>query len=182
MIPMAKNDLIGSRRRADRVPGRPPIPPADPRLEAAKDWSTTARSAARDAFSAASSSGANREEAIEAGYRAGLRRQREELELPPVDLVAHATKLFGARVVEVLPPANNPTALEERCFERLFPDQGFPEPASPPATQKRSGDSEDKKTSREENHRQALADELGKRAPTRQGSLFPSAFHDARTA
>ena len=179
---MTKTDLTGSRRRADRVPGRPPTPPADARIEAAKEWSSTARSAARDAFAAASSSGAGREEAIEAGYRAGRRRHREELDPPASELVALAENLFGARVVAVLPPAKDPTALEERCFERLFPDQGFPETATPPDSCTRSGDSEDKKAEREETHRKALTDELGKRAAARQGSLFPPAFPDARTA
>lgn len=161
------------------MPGRPPIPPADHRVEAAKEWSSSARSAARDAFEAARSSGANREEALEAGYRAGLGRHRQELEHPPSELVGHAAKLFGAKVVDVLPPADDPTALEERCFERLFTDQGFPETTTKPD---RRGDIEDKETDRTEAQRKALTDELGKRAAPRQGSLFPASFPDARTA
>lgn len=174
-----KTDLIGSRRKPDRIPGRPPIPPADPRIEEAKSWGEPARGAARRAFEAASSSGATREEAIEAGYRAGLGRHREETEPPPAELVARATDLFGARVVDVLATDRDRSTLEERCFERLFPDQP-PEPATPPAPPMRSGDREE---DRPEIQRKALVGELSK-APThdRQGSLFPASGLDARSA
>lgn len=60
-----------------------PLPPADPRVEEAKSWCQPARCAARMAFDAAKSSGATREEAMQAGYRAGLDRHREETETTP---------------------------------------------------------------------------------------------------
>jgi hypothetical protein len=114
------------RRKADLPSGRPPAPTPDPRIETAKTWSPTARAAARKAFEKATSSGASREEAIEAGYRAGLRREGKKP--PPLPaLVAHATSLFGGRVVAVISPRRKIDADDERCFERLFPDQGFPE-------------------------------------------------------
>jgi len=179
---MAKTDLTESRRKADRVPGRPPTPSPDPRVEAAKGWSAPARRAARDAFASASSSGATREEAIEAGYRAGLRRAEEELEAsaPPAgELVEAATTLFGARVVGVLPADRDRSALEERCFERLFPD--LPPPATLPDPPTRSGDRDDEEAKREEASRKALAGKLGKAAPG-QGILFPPPALDARSA
>jgi hypothetical protein len=175
-----KTDLIGSRGKADRLPGRPPTPSRDPRLEASKEWSTSARHAAREAFAAASSSGATREEAIEAGYRAGLRRVEAELEAsasPAGELAEAATALFGARVVDVLPAGRDRSALEERCFERLFPDP--PPPASVPAPSPRSGERDEEKAKREEASRKALAGKLGKAAPG-QGNLFASL--DARSA
>ena len=144
-----KNGPLGSPRKPDLGSGRPPTPSPkaapDPRIEAAKSWSPAARAAARAAFEETTAGGGSREEAIEAGYRAGLRRVLEEKKLPPtaVSLVDHAASLFGARLVAVLPPAKDPTALEERCFERLFPDQGFPKPAPRPASPPRRRESAD---------------------------------------
>jgi hypothetical protein len=162
-----KNGPHISRLRADPVPGRPPIPPPDPRVEAAKTWSETARAAARAAFERATTAGASREEAIEAGYLAGLRVQLEEKKLSPagVDLVADAASLFGARVVAVLPAGRKTTALEERCFEMQFPDQGFPKPARRPATPPRRRESadEDKKATPAKDSRAALTGELAGR-------------------
>lgn len=95
-------------------------------VEASKTWSPAARAAARKAFAKATSSGASREEAIEAGYRAGLRR--EEKKPPPLpELAAYATSLLGARVVDVISRRRKIDPVEERCFERLFPDKGFPD-------------------------------------------------------
>jgi hypothetical protein len=142
------------RRKPDPGSGRPPIPPPsgppDARIEAAKSWSPAARAAARAAFAETTAGGGSREEATEAGYRAGLRRELEEAGLPPaaVAVVDGAASVFGARVVAVLPPAKDSTALEERCFERLFPDEGFPKPAARPASPTRrraSADEDDKK-------------------------------------
>lgn len=171
-----KTDAIGLRRKPDRPDGRPPIPPAeDPRIAIAKTWSTTARAAARAAFEKAKGRGASRDEAIEAGHRAGLRRVEKERRLTPagveeLELVAHAKSLFGGRVVAVLPAGRDPPRLEDRCFEMLFPDQGFPEPADEPAIDPRRIDREDEETARAESPREALADELSKRP--RQAGLF----------
>lgn len=177
--PAAKTDAIGSRRKPDRTAGRPPTPTTDPRLEAAKAWSTAARQAARDAFEAAISRGATRDEAIDAGHEAGLRRNLEERGASPaaVGLVLSASKIFGASKVVVVPPNPSRSRREERCFDELFSQHGFPEPKpvkSPAQTMRNDSDSEDKKAAGE-----ALADGLSK-APLapRQGDL---AF-DRRTA
>jgi hypothetical protein len=168
-----ENGLRISRLRADQVPVRPLIPPPDPRIEEAKTWSETARAAAREAFEAATAGGASREDAIAVGHRAGLRRQLEEKKLSPagVDLVAHAASLFGARVVGVISARRKTKPLEERCFEMLFPDKGYPEPAREPATPPRrreSGDKDDEAT-RPKDPRATLTDELA-RSP-RQATL-----------
>lgn len=173
-LPTRSGGLHISTETAVRGSGRPPMPPPDPRLEAAKTWSDPARAAAKKAFSKAASSGASRDEAIDAGHRAGLRRQAAEerrLAEAKKTLAGEVEALFGARIVKVLPPARDPTADEERCFERLFPDRGYPEPATEPATPERSVDSddEDQKTTPPEGPRAALADELA-RSP-RQATL-----------
>jgi hypothetical protein len=168
--PPEKNDAIGSRRKPDRTAGRPPAPTPDPRVEAAKGWSTTARQAAREAFEAAISHGATRDEAIDAGHQAGLRRNLEEQGASPAaaGLVLSAAKAFGSAKVVFVPPGPPRSAREERCFDELFSQHGFPdpkpakEPAQPP---RNDSDSEDKKAAGE-----ALADGLAK-APTRQGTL-----------
>jgi hypothetical protein len=157
------------RRKADLPSGRPPAPTPDPRIAASKKWSPTARAAARSAFEKAASAGASREEAIEAGYQAGLRRELKAKTPPASGLVAHATSLFGGRVVAVISPRRKIDADDERCFERLFPDQGFPEePAAEAALETpENGRSdcahEDKKTPPEEN--------LPGDRPTRQAGL-----------
>ena len=172
-----ENDAIGLRRKPDPVAGRPPIPPAeDPRIAIAKTWSETARAAARAAFEKAKARGASREEAIEAGHRAGLRRVEKEARLTPagveeLELVAHAKSLFGARVVEVLPARRGEPRLEDRCFEMLFPDQGFPEPAEPATAPRRiERDDEDEEAAPKEKPREALAGELARKP--RQAGLF----------
>jgi len=154
-----------SRLPAVRGAGRPLTPPPDPRLEEAKTWSTTARAAAREAFEAATAGGAGREEATEAGYLAGLRRQLEEKKLSPpaVDLATHAASLFGAKVVGVLPARRKKKPLEERCFEMQFPDRGFPEPAEEPATPQRRRESGNKdEATPAKDSRAALAGELAR--------------------
>jgi hypothetical protein len=152
-----KNGPLGSRRKPDLPPGRPPTPTVDARVEASKTWSPAARAAARKAFTKATSSGASREEAIEAGYRAGLRR--EEKKPPPLpELAAYATSLLGARVVDVISPRRKIDPVEERCFERLFPDKGFPDrPAvvAVPQTPK-SGRSESAPEDQKTTHEKAL--------------------------
>jgi hypothetical protein len=177
-----ENDAIGLRRKPDPVAGRPPIPPAeDPRIAIAKTWSETARAAARAAFEKAKAGGASRDEAIEAGHRAGLRRVEKEARLTPagvegLELVAHAKSLFGARVVKVLPKPKplepgDPPRLEDRCFEMLFPDQGFPEPAEPATAPRRiERDDEDEEAAPKEKPREALAGELARKP--RQAGLF----------
>jgi hypothetical protein len=163
----AENGLHISRLPAVPVGGRPPIPPPDPRVEAAKTWSETARGAAREAFERATTAGGSREEAIEAGYLAGLRVQLEEKKLSPpaADLATYAASLFGARVVGVLPAGRETTALEERCFEMQFPDEGFPKPARRPATPTRRRESadEDKKATPAKDSRAALTGKLAGR-------------------
>jgi len=168
--PAAKNDAIGSRRKPDRVAGRPPTPTPDPRVEAAKEWSTTARQAAREAFEAAISRGATRDEAIDAGHEAGLRRSLEERGCTPagVSLAVAASKTFGASRVVVVPPGRPRSRREERCFDELFSKHGFPDPKpakEPAQPTRKDSDSEDKKAAGE-----ALADGLAK-APPRQGTL-----------
>lgn len=163
--PRPQTGLQISPLRADPVAGRPPIPPSDPRIEEAKTWSTTARDAARAAFEATTAEGGSREEAIAAGHRAGLRRQLEEKKLSPpaVELVSHAASLFGARVVGVLPADRDPKALEERCFEMLFPED-FPKPARRPAapTRRRASGDKDKEATPAKDCRAALAGELAR--------------------
>jgi hypothetical protein len=177
--PAAKTDAIGSRRKPDRTAGRPPTPTPDPRLEAAKAWSTAARQAARDAFEAAISRGATRDEAIDAGHEAGLRRNLEERGASPaaVGLVLSASKIFGASKVVVVPPGKPRSRREERCFDELFSQHGFPDPKpakSPAQPVRNDSDNEDQKTATE-----ALADGLSKASlAPRQGDL---AF-DRRTA
>ena len=153
--------------RADPGRGRPLTPPADPRVEAAKTWSETARGAARAAFERATTAGASREEAIEAGYLAGLRVQLEEKKLAPpaAELAIRAASLFEARVVAVLPAGRKKKPLEERCFEMQFPDQGFPKPASVsvvPTRRRESGDEDDQATPAKD-PRAALTGELARR-------------------
>lgn len=165
------NDLTGSRIRADRPAGRPPTPPPDARLEAAKTWSTTARNAAREAFETALAGGSTRDEAIEAGHEAGLRRDLEEKKLSrsSVDFVLAASKAFGSAKVAVLPPDRPRSPVEERCFELSFPDQGFPDlpPAKPAKPTRSTHDDENQKTTGK-----ALAGELAKAPrPPRQGTL-----------
>ena len=173
----AKTDAIGLRRKPDRVAGRPSTPTPDPRLEAAKAWSTTARQAARDAFEAAISSGATRDEAIDAGHEAGLRRNLRERGGSPAggDLVIAASRVFGDSKIVVVPPGPSRSAREERCFDELFSQHGFPEPKpakSPAQPVRNDSDNEDKEAAGE-----ALTNGLAKAAP-RQGNL---AF-DRRTA
>lgn len=173
----SKTDAIGSRRKPDRVAGRPRTPAPDPRLEEAKAWSTTARQAARDAFEAAISSGATRDVAIDAGHEAGLRRNLEEQGISPAggSLVLAASRILGASKVVVVPPGPARSAREERCFDELFSEHGFPEPKPSKATAqpvRNDSDNEDQEAAGE-----ALANGLAKAAP-RQGNL---AF-DRRTA
>jgi hypothetical protein len=163
-----KNGPLGLRRKPDLPSGRPPTPTPDPRIEASRAWSPAARAAAKKAFTKASSSGASREEAIEAGYRAGLRR--EEKKPPPLPAIAaHAASLFGARVVDVISPRRKIDPVDERCFERLFPDKGFPEwpaaeaePETPESGRNESAH-EDQKTTHEKDPPAA--------PPTRQASF-----------
>ncbi len=127
-----KSDLPGSRRKPDRGSGRPvtpcPTTGSDPRVEAAKGWSAGGRKAARLAYSAAVAAGVSRDRAIAAGHAAGLAHElgststREALG----GLAAVAVEVFAARVVGVV-PAGEVSEFEARCFERLFPDRGFPE-------------------------------------------------------
>lgn len=168
---MGKNDRIGSRLRGVSSAGRPPTPPPDPRIEAAKAWSSTARTAAREAFEKALAGGATRDEAIDAGHEAGLRRDLEEKRLSrsSVDFVLAASKAFGSAKVAVLPPDRPRSPLEERCFELSFPDQGFPDlpPARPAKPTRSTHDDENQKTTGS-----ALAGELAKAPrPPRQGTL-----------
>lgn len=163
-----KNGLQISPETAVRVVGRPLTPPADPRVETAKTWSTSARHAARAAFEAALAGGADRETAIDAGHAAGLRTNLEEkgLTSSSVDLVTHAASLFGGTVYRVLPADRDRTRLEERCFERLFPDRGIPPAATPPASPTRSrdsGDKDDSEADAKEAARGALAGGLAKK-------------------
>lgn len=168
-----ENGLRISTETAVRGAGRPPIPPVDPRVEEAKTWSTTARGAAREAFEAATAGGASRDEAIAAGHRAGLRRQLEEKKLSPaaVELTTRAASLFGARVVDVLSARRKPKPVEIRCFERLFPDQGFPKPAPEPAapTRRRESGDQDQEATPAKDGRAALAGELA-RSPRPAGA------------
>lgn len=164
--PPPKNGLQISTKTAVRVVGRPLTPPADQRVETAKTWSTSARHAARAAFDTALAGGASREEAIEAGHAAGLRTNLEEkgLTSSSVDLVTHAASLFGGTVYRVLPADRDRTRLEERCFERLFPDP--PPPATPPARPQRNrdrDDQDDKAAAPKEAARDALAGGLAKK-------------------
>lgn len=172
-----KNDAIGSRRKADRVVGRPPTPTPDPRIEAAKTWSETARQAARVAFEEAIARGATREEAIDAGHEAGLRQGLAERGVSPaaVDLTLAASKAFGSSRVVVVPPGRPRSPREERCFDELFSEHGFPDPKparSPAKPERIDSDDKDKEAAG-----QALAGELAK-APPRQGTLT----FDRRTA
>lgn len=171
---------LGLRRNPDLGAGRPPTPtekpPLDPRVEASKTWPPAARQAARLAFEKATRAGKSRDEAISAGHSAGLRvARREERHSPEgvadLELVKAATSLLGARVVAVLPKSRSRDPTEDRCFERLFPDLGFPEPAGPPATHE-SGvidDDESEKTNPPETPRGQLADRLAN--PPRQATL-----------
>lgn len=61
-------------RRADRPPTHTP----DPRVEAKKWWSQAAKNAAKEAFDTARAGGLTRDEAIQAGYEAGLQCHLEE--------------------------------------------------------------------------------------------------------
>lgn len=174
--PPAENGLRISTEKPVRVVGRPPTPPLDPRVETAKAWSTTARRAAREAFEAAVAGGASREEALEAGHAAGLRRNLEEKGLPSsgVDLVTHAASLFGGTVYRVLPADRDRTRLEERCFERLFPDRDPPMPAPPPASPARSlsrDDEDDEEAAPKEAARRALTGGLAKKPAASQKTL-----------
>jgi hypothetical protein len=169
-----KNEPLGLRRKADLPSGRPLTPtPLDLRIEAVKTWSESARGAARAAFERATTAGASREEAVEAGYLAGLRVHLDEKELSPpaVDLVAHAASLFGARVVAVLPADRETTALEERCFEMACTSRDSHKPARRPATPPRRRESadEDKKKTPAKDPRPALTGKLaGQAAPGRR--------------
>lgn len=179
--PAPKNGPLGLRRKPDHGSGRPltPTPKAadDGRVAESKSWSETARAAARQAFEAARAAGASREEAISAGHEAGLLRHLEESGPPGgAELVARAKSLFGARLIAVLPPADDPTSLEERCFERLLPNRPFPPPAAAAVTPPRRKDSgdEDKQATPEEAPR-AGRDEL-----TRQATFNLRAGDDPR--
>lgn len=179
---------LGLRRKPDREAGRPPLPPSkkppDPRVEAVRSWSEAAREAARSAFDETLAGGGSREEALELGHLAGMAVHLEEKKLSPaaIELTTRAASLFGARIVGVLPPGD-PDAIEERCFERLFPDKGFPEPkpetpAKPP--RRKRSDDENQKTP---TAREALAHELAKApAGERQGLLDFGSDSGRRTA
>ena len=87
-------------------------PTPDPRIEAARKWTSGARLAAREAFSAIVAAGGDREAAVEAGHKAGLRVELEEraLRSSEVELVMKAAALFGIAAptivkAEELPPA-----------------------------------------------------------------------------
>lgn len=163
---MPKNDLLESRRKPDRPAGRPTTPPSDPRVEAAKAWSTSSRQAARAAFEAATARGAGREAAIEAGHEAGLRHElaEEGVSEAAIDLVAFASSAFGVSRAVVVPPPRS--ALEQRCFELSFPDHGIPEtePATPATTARFNSADEAEKAAGK-----ALASELSK-GSERKGS------------
>jgi hypothetical protein len=173
--PPAENGLRISTETAVRVVGRPPTPPPDPRVETAKTWSTAARLAAKSAFEAALAGGASREEAIEAGHAAGLRGNLEEKGLEPsgIDLVTRAASIFGGTVYRVLPADRDRTRLEDRCFERLFPDRGIPMPAEPASpTRSRDRDDEDsEEAAAKEAARRALAGGLARKPAGGQKTL-----------
>lgn len=169
-----KNEPLGSRIRPDLRSGRPQTPtkktPVDPRVKAVKKWSPAARAAAREAFERATAAGATRDEAIDAGHEAALRL---ELSPPAAALMDRATSLFGAKVVAVLPAGRKTSETDERCFERLFPDRGFPEPVNVPASPTRSVESDDegKATPLPKDPGEALAGEAPKRPPQRQATF-----------
>jgi hypothetical protein len=138
----------------------------DPRVEAAKSWSESARRAAREAFAKATAAGASRDEAIEAGHEAGLRAhlRGKELSAPAGELVARAAELFGAKVVGVVEPGSHPPIFD-RCFEMFFP-----EPEEPAESPRSATSDDDNKTQEATKPREALAGELAKK-PSRQGLI-----------
>lgn len=95
-------------------------PPEDPRIEAAREWRPKARLAAREAYSATVAAGGDREAAVEAGHKAGLRIELEERGLRPseVSLVMHAAALFGVAGPTIEPAEARPPAKPPRSVRR----------------------------------------------------------------
>jgi hypothetical protein len=95
-------------------------PTPDPRIEAARKWTPKARLAAREAFSATVEAGADRETAVEAGHKAGLRVELEERALRPseVELVMKAASLFGIAAPTIVEAEAKPPARPSRSFKR----------------------------------------------------------------